>query len=255
VKPLVVHENSLSVAWVKLLSGLLDTGGLELGPTLVVVDGFSDGKPKEDARIPHILDGALRRRGLSTINTVANTIFPYSLWNKVGTREELYRRYNKILPAIKKCPPNKYGIYFQRLIDYKSNGKTNQIEYVISTYLEGNHRRSALQLALFDPERDSTNQRTRGFPCLQQIAVAAVNNQLTITGFYPMQYHFEKSYGNYLGLFRLGEFIAHALECTLVQMTCVSNVLSLGNHRKSEMDILLDELAEAAPGVVDTCRN
>ena len=59
----------------------------------------------------------------------------------------------------------------------------NQLQHVIDTYKLGNHRHSALQASIFDPSRDHTNSRRRGFPCLQQVAFGVSDGTLELTGF------------------------------------------------------------------------
>ncbi len=47
---------------------------------------------------------------------------------------------------------------------------------------------------------------------------------MAVNGFYAMQYLFERAYGNYLGLCRLGNFVAHELGRELVQMNCMIGI-------------------------------
>ena len=174
-RTLTIEEDNLSVAWAKALLCVVEAG--EISPLTVVIRGFSDGEPKEVAPLRHLLDDALGAgaKGFSC-NEVANTIFPDSLWNPRADRQQLYQRYRRIMPRVLRDRRNRYGVYFQRLIAYGHddtyNGGVNQLEHVIQTWHGGNHRRSALQAAIFDPTKDHTNQRMRGFPCLQQVAFA-----------------------------------------------------------------------------------
>ena len=129
--------------------------------------------------------------------------------------------------SILKYHSNRNGVYFQRLIAFghelNMQDGVNQLEHVIQTWSGGNHRRSALQAAVFDPRKDHTNQRQRGFPCLQQVAFARIgDNGLAVTGFYATQYMFERAYGNYLGLCRLGHFMAHEMGLRLSQVVCIA---------------------------------
>ena len=108
--------------------------------------------------------------------------------------------------------------------------------------------RSALQAAIFDPTKDHTNQRMRGFPCLQQVAFAPQGaDGLMVTGLYATQYIFERAYGNYLGLCRLGRFMAQEMGKQLTQVTCVASPAKGGDKTKG----YLRELARGAAGIVD----
>lgn len=67
---------------------------------------------------------------------------------------------------------------------------------------------------------------------MHQVAFAPSDDgEMAITAFYAMQYLFEKAYGNYLGLCRLGHFMAHELGLRLTQMTCVASIAKLGVNK------------------------
>ena len=174
-KSLTIEADNLSVAWAKALLSVVEAG--EIAPLTVVIRGFDGGESMEVAQIRQLLDDALGadKKALSC-HEVANTIFPNSLWNPRVNRQQLYERYQRIMPRVLRDPRNRYGVYFQRLIAFGQDSSEeegiNQLEHIIQTWNGGNHRRSALQAAIFDPSRDHTNQRMRGFPCLQQVAFA-----------------------------------------------------------------------------------
>ena len=224
--PLVVVERNMSIAWGKAFLKVFESN--EIPPLVVVIDGLQNADPPEIPAIRSALDAALgsEDRQLSCLE-VANTIFPASLWNPEHPRTDLYERYLTIIHRIRKRRGNRYGVYFQRLIAFGADSGTeenvNQLEHIISTWNGGNRRRSALQASLVDPRLDHTNQRQRGFPCLQQVAFAPVGeNGLTVTGFYAKQHMYERAYGNYLGLCRLGRFMAHEMGLTLSQIVCIA---------------------------------
>jgi hypothetical protein len=257
----VIIENNLSVAWGKAFLEALNPRK-DLTPLVVMVRDFESGDVREDAIIRDLLETALESMGKQSCNTVANTIFPQSLWNSRKPRTRLYERYLRILPEIRKCPKNKYGVYFERLIDFcgagGDNGKkgNNQLEHLIQTWTTGNHRRSALQAAIFDPRRDHTNQRQRGFPCLQHVTFTVYGDQrrLAVNGFYATQYLFERAYGNYLGLCRLGEFVAHELNLEFAEMNCTVGIGILDVSNQDVADLVdglrnrIGELKEAKNG-------
>ena len=250
-RALTIEEDNLSVAWAKALLRVAEEG--EISPLTVVIRGFTDGEPTEVAPIRKLLDDALSadQKGLSC-HEVANTIFPISLWNPRADRQQLYDRYRRIMPRVLRDRRNRYGVYFQRLIAYGHDaayeGGVNQLEHIVQTWHGGNHRRSALQAGIFDPTKDHTNQRMRGFPCLQQVAFAPEGaDGLTVTGLYATQYIFERAYGNYLGLCRLGCFMAQEMGKQLTQVTCVASPAKGGDKMKS----YLRELARGVERIVD----
>jgi hypothetical protein len=248
---LVIEDNNLSVAWGKAFLEVVRAK--EIAPLVVVIRDLDHAEPPEVPAIREALDHALEAdgRGLSC-HTVANTIFP-SLWNAAANRQDLYERYVRILGRVRRHPSNKYGVYFERLIsfghDSQLQGGVNQLEQIIQTWNGGNHRRTALQAAVFDPRKDHTNQRQRGFPCLQQVAFAPhSDNGLAVTGFYATQYMFERAYGNYLGLCRLGRFMAQEMGLRLAQVTCIATPAV-----RDRSKVRLKALAEHIEGTLGRC--
>ena len=110
------------------------------------------------------------------------------------------------------------------------------MEFIIKTFQGHNHRKSALQASIFDPSRDHSNARILGFPCLQQVVFTPLGeDKLSVTGFYAKQLHFEKAYGNYLGLYELGRFMAKQLGLKLSQVVCIASCLELSELNKRDL--------------------
>lgn len=254
---MIIEENNLSVAWGKAFLEVFNATGGKISPLVVAINDLDNAEPLEIPAIREVLDFVLKEKknGLSC-NEVANTIFPVSLWNPEMSRECLYKRYLKTFPRIRRHPRNGYGVYFQRLISFGYDKKTqksgvNQLDHIISTWERGNHRKSALQASLFDPCEDHTHQRQRGFPCLQQVAFANIGkNNLQVTGFYATQYIFERAYGNYLGLCRLGRFMAHEMGLKLSKVICIATPATLGRTTKKD----LKELANKVEAALDRAK-
>jgi len=223
---------SLDEAWLNATQLACSSQGHEVSPLTVA---FKVAAPEPGARhgeLRNDLNRALAASGRATVETVANTLFPNSLWNPARPRGHLFKRYLDILPVLRRDARNRRGLYFERLISYP-DGRTaagkNQLDHIIQTFASGNHRRSALQAAVFYPPADLNHARQLGFPCLHQIAFAhnQARSTLTVTGFYAMQYLFARAYGNYLGLARLGEFMAHEMNLQLEQVVCFAAVAKL----------------------------
>jgi hypothetical protein len=240
-----IQNTNLSIAWAQSFLSLMQPGVTEITPLIVTVDGLETGSLTEDEEIKRALNNALPAS--SSCDTVANTIFPKSLWNPRRDRSLLYERYLKrVWPRVKMCSANRRGTYFQRLIAYENaENPINQLEHVITTWKKGNHRHSALQLTIFDPRFDHTDCRQMGFPCLHQVCFSPLGTNgsegLVVTGFYATQHLFQKAYGNYLGLCRLGSFVAHELGLRLIRMVCIAACAKLG-HTKSDLEPLATEL-------------
>ena len=238
---LIVNSN-LSLAWAEAFFKVLDAPGGEVVPIIVQVNNINNQEPDEIQEIREKLD-ALHRKletGLRC-ETTAGTIFPKSYWTPSRPRETLYERYKENWPKIRKCKQNKHGTYFYRFINYQD--KYNQLEHVIETWKKDNHRRSALIASVFDPTYDHTDCRQRGFPCLQQVSfVPHSDGSLSVNAFYAKQDIFPYAYGNYLGLCRLGLFMASELGFKFDKMTCFSGIMNFGGRAKRNFDELRQQI-------------
>lgn len=247
------EESNLSLAWARAFLTLMKPGVSKMNSLIVTITGFQDGIPEEIPTIRNSLDTFLVQNEEYPVHTTANTIFPQSQWNPNKGRNHLYERYLHIAPRLKRFDSsNKYGLYFRRLISFGAerspSGKGfNQLEHIISTYTKGNHRPSALQASILDPFVDHTDQRQRGFPCLQQVAFVPDpdTQSLCVIGFYPTQYIIDRAYGNYLGLSRLGHFVAHELGLELTRITCMVGVAERGSCSKNDLLPLVLEVEKA----------
>ncbi len=242
---LSITETNLSVAWAKAFLALMAPGKSQRHPAVITLDHLEDVADIEDEAIRTRLDKELKKQKSNLCSTVAGTLFPNSMWNSAlkNNADALYMRYDKAWPGIAKCHANRNGVYFRRLTSYAPEGyadePVNQLKFIINVYTGGNHRKSALQASILDPTRDHTNNRQKGFPCLQQVAFTPMEKErLSVTGFYATQYQFEKAYGNYLGLYWLGRFMAQQLELKLAQVVCIAAFLNLGESTKSDLEAL-----------------
>lgn len=55
---------------------------------------------------------------------------------------------------------------------------------------------------------------------------------MTITGIYATQVLIEKAYGNYLGLYRLGQFMAQSMGLKLMRVVCTASLVKLSDNLK-----------------------
>jgi hypothetical protein len=230
-----VFRGSLSDVWKASLLELSRPAIAEITPLIVSINEFdSDGRPKQCQLVRKTLDNFLIGSGKQTVSTVANTIFPESLWNPNAAPSVLYDRYRRILPSLRKASTkNRRGLYFERMITGGPRGAENQLDFILAAYKRrSGTRRSILQVAIFQPSLDHSNAALLGFPCLQHITFAPTSDGLNVNAFYAVQYIAERAYGNYLGLCRLGRFVAHVLGLPLATVTCVAGVaeLDIGKH-------------------------
>ena len=243
-KPILIDKPNLSLAWGETFLAIRSTPGRRLAPLTVSFEGFANHEIEEDLPIRRALDAALADAGMQTVQTVANTIFPGALWRRArGDRRAFYTVYRNNLPAYVAMEPhkNRGGLYFGRLIAYDLDHKTgerlpyipadrapedgNQLEFIIQCCKKG-MRVSAFQMSVFDPARDHTRAARVGFPCLQHVAFVPSfsNGTVALNAFYATQQLFSKGYGNYLGLARLGVFVAEQVGLSLARVTCFVGV-------------------------------
>lgn len=220
-----IEEPNLSTAWAASMKAAYADGKQEIVPLVVSITGFDNsGKVIEDPNIRSALDQYLAQTGDQTVETVANTIFPVSMWNPNAPRAQLFERYSRMFSRLQAASTkNRHGVYFQRMIEGGSTANPNQLEYILGGYTSG-VRRSLLQVAIFNPSIDHATTGPRGFPCLQHITFSPSGDELSVNAFYAFQYMVEKAYGNYLGLCRLGQFVAHELGLKLTRVTCYSGI-------------------------------
>lgn len=254
-----IQGENLSKAWAKAFVKCWEARGNVLAPEIVCfsVDEENDSWELETPKIRKILENHLEKLGIqsthqSSIETVAGTIFPESIWKRCkGDREKLFDDYDSMWPHVARCSRNRRGTYFRRLTAYgkpHDSIKVNQLKEIIKKWHSDNHCHSALQAGIFDPFQDHINSRIPGFPCLQQVVFhpqgANGAEGMTLVAFYANQLLLEKAYGNYLGLFRLARFMAGEMRLKLRGITCVSSNLKLGDRsgKKRDCEPLMREL-------------
>jgi hypothetical protein len=244
-----VVSGQLTDCWVRAIRALLTPGVSAISGLLVVTTEFDDeGLPVEDSESRILIDRFLKATfDGQGVETVASTLFPHSFWQPGVPRGRLFNRYKSIFPKLKKYRGNRRGLYFERMtaFDPKVPYEGNQLEFILDSYAKGLRRSSAFQIVLTDPRRDMIPTPRLGFPCLQQIAVNPSESEGTVevVGFYPTQYVVERGYGNYLGLARLGRFLAHEMKLRLSSVTCVTGKAVLG-VTKAELGPLLKQVGE-----------
>ncbi len=261
-------ETSLSAAWSRAFLTMSPRPSRELSPFVVSIEADANGHPVEDGDLRHALDACLEADRQQSVETVAKTIFPQGMWRRAkGDRLKLYKDYIENLPDFVSMEPdlNAQGLYFARLIGYGTNHKDgtplehlkgrlkedgNQLEFIIKTCVKG-AMRMALQASIYDPVRDQIEARQH-FPCLQQVAFVPDfdRNTLSLNAFYAMQLLYVKAYGNWLGLMRLGSFVASQVGLRFDKLNCVAGIQKLNGSRPGGGD-LLDRLTDLARASID----
>lgn len=241
--PLVVADADLSMAWARTVLHIAEHSGVEISPLILSVTGFTQaGVPEETPSIRSSADAILCARGYGDIEEVAHTIFPQRIWRLAqGDRQRLFQLYDDAFPRYQAIRPrdNQRGLYFQRLTRYgRGPCEGNQLEWILSQFAaRSSTRRSMFQASVFDPGRDHVRQAQLQFPCLQQVSFVPTDQGLVVNAFYATQQLFVKAYGNYLGIARLGAFMAHEMKMKMVRMNVTVGVAKLERISKSDQDL------------------
>jgi len=258
VGPLYIEDEDSSLAWGRVVRHVHDHTGCEISPLIVSITGFGeDGDVIETAELRAATDALLEAEGQQSVEQVAFTIFPQRYWVMAqGDRAKLFSFYEKAFPRFKKMEPRKNanGLYFERLtmFDPEAPNKGNQLETIIDRYNkhDGKMQRMQLQATTYDPRRDQTGTAIQGFPCLQHVTFVPTSGSLTANAFYATQQLFVRAYGNYLGLARLGIFMAHEMGLKMTRLNIfigiekldgiaktgegISNIIKLVNERRDK---------------------
>ena len=237
-----VEETGVSLAWGRAMQIVTRPRMKEMTPLTVAIAGADTEEVlSEHEGIRDELKKLLAAHGKQGVETVANTLFPNSLWNRSEPRHILYERYRAILPRLRKASrKNAHGLYFERMIMNGRDDAPNQIEFALGAFGPG-MRRSVLQVGVFDPRRDHSAGRRRGFPCLQHLSfVPDRAGSLSVNAFYASQFMVERAYGNYLGICRLGRFVAHELGLPLKRVTFHVGLASLDMSKSALAGVLAE---------------
>jgi hypothetical protein len=226
---------SVSEAWVLGLERVLS----EPGGRLVHLVSTVTVPGTEIAAVRHVLDRALEAKGRQSVDTVAETIFPSSLYPDPGfdwtagiapdqdeeldtAADALYGSYCDMLPLLLTVDGNARGTYFGRMVTWpgKVAGGPNQLADRITglrrEHQAGRQRNNTLDIDIAADSQTSlrgvqvyaaSDRRTRGFPCLTHIDLTLHDGRLHCLAVYRHQYLIEKAYGNMLGLSALLQFL------------------------------------------------
>jgi hypothetical protein len=222
----------------------MDHPGKEITPLVLSLTGFDEsGTIHEEPRVRNALDALLSATDNWDIETIAFTIFPDQLYKIVGQdRVRLFELYAMVAPRYHalNSAANGRGLYFERLTMFgRGPYAGNQLEFIIQQHAaRPGVRRSMFQAAVFDPGVDHVRSAQLGFPCLQHVSFVPTPGGLVLNAFYATQQLFDKAYGNYLGLCRLGAFMSREMGVRLARVNVFVGVLKLERINKGDSRIL-----------------
>lgn len=257
------RDASIERAWAKAYLFAAANSGHELAPFMACIDAG----PGEELALPDTLthplvaalNACLEETGDQDVERVAFPLFPERLWKICdGNRQELYAEFLRNQPSYYawESTKNQGGMYFGRMIGFGINhrdGKSlgfasgptlesdgNQLEHIIRRCIVSVERgrsvpRMQLQASTFDPYRDISTTAQPRFPCLQHISFDPdiQAGTLAMNAFYATQQLYVKAFGNWLGLCRLGRFVAGQSGLKFSRFTCFAGVQKLDKAPKA----------------------
>jgi hypothetical protein len=244
-QPAPIAETNLSHAWGRALLHVIKASPRRLAPMIVSIQCDGKSEPAEDLQIRDALDALLAKTEKKTCDETAATIFPHASWVRRGKPncDEFSNWYLNEYMKRHRARVRVYQgkiieTYFERMIAFGGEsgaGKgVDQLKEIVRIWQRDQRksrrpRRSALQVACFDPRIDSTGAAMSGFPCLQQVSfIYDDEGNFAVNAYYPTQYIFDRAYGNYLGLCQLGQFMAHQLGMDMIRLNCFIGHPELG---------------------------
>lgn len=171
--------------------------------------------------------------GVQSMHTVANTIFPISLY-RPGSGDASERFIANALRSEGNrghARQRQWGSYLGRLVAYpaRDGASTNQLQIALGRLASpGSAWSDVYEMPIAVPERDDgsmdwdlaatagivlqadsrTDARFRGGPCLAHISLTLVRGELSMMALYRRHSYVTRAYGNFLGLARLLAFLA-----------------------------------------------
>lgn len=250
--PLVINEPTLPLAWSRMFTHITDHAGTEISPLIISFYDLEEGGVViEKPELKRAIDELLEAENRISVEDVAFTIFPQRYWEIAGRdRSAFFDLYQKSFPRIQSAnrSSNGRGLYFERLTMYPGAPEDgNQLEWIISQFSSRDGvRRSMFQASVFDPARDHVANAQLQFPCLQHVSFEPTKKGLVMNAFYATQQVFDKSYGNYLGLSRLGLFMAEQMQLRLARVNIMVGVAKLERTGKQNEGLSrINELAHS----------
>ena len=210
-----------------------------------------------DNRIIGALNAHLAAHDKYLTSTVANTIFPESLYRAYGT-PEFYDVYIKQVCA--RRSHKGWGRYFERMISHPAQQGLNPLQNLIDKLRREAGRQggvcnayelaipeTSLEISIYDPMRDS--KAIIGGQCLSFLSFhIGPDRRLLLTAIYRNHYYIARLLGNLIGLGRLLRFVAEQSGLQVGELSVLSThaqIDTVGSRGE------IDELLKLCRAIVD----
>lgn len=204
-----VDTGSLSAAWLQAVEAIL--GQPDQAAFHFFVRAREPLPEIEEVRTE--ADALMDAIGKQSIETVRNTIFPHEWAQDLPEPDELcadYLEHHDDLKAL----GSRRGTYFGRMIAYpRADGSTanqllNTIEKLRSASSGIQRWTSRYEINIYSERKDAGI--TRSFPCMSHLAFHVDEHKLHCLATYRNHDLIDRSYGNWLGLAQLQQYVASA---------------------------------------------
>lgn len=197
--------------------------GHESHNVVLTIEAPTTGAQLGDKRVA-VVEDFLGSHGKS-LRTIANTIFPQSLYQRYGSPTFIDAFHKRVLPSVRK---NKKwsGYYFERMTHWPGAPLNNPLLDIVNRMGDPRVRsNNKFELALFDPARDSS-RAPYGGQCLSFLSFKLLEGtpkKVSLTAFYRNHYYIEKLLGNFIGLGQLMAFVASETGLAVGPLTIISS--------------------------------
>jgi thymidylate synthase len=204
-----IQKKSCARAWADACESIISTEDEGYNVVIDVADPVKhDAKDNEAITL---VDKFLKRHDQNPVVTVANTIFPQSLYEAHGA-PAFYGVYHRDFDKFSRESKN-WGQYFDRMTRHQSVGgeEIHPLQDMIAK-LKGNEERgtrykATYELTIYNPSSD--RKRTYGGPCLSYLSFKRHPKLgLLLTAVYRNHYYVSRLLGNLIGLGWLQAFVA-----------------------------------------------
>jgi thymidylate synthase len=218
----VTPQRSCARAWVAAASAIIKSGDEGYNVVIDVEDPWTH--DANDNAVITLVDKFLKAHDENPIITVANTIFPQSLYEAHGS-PAFYDVYHRDFDKL--SDTKRWGRYFERMTRHqKADGKPyNPLRDLIDKMKRqeeaAKRYSSAYELAVYDPLQDG--RFLYGGQCLSFLSFKLDEDHgLMLTAMYRNHTYVTRCLGNLIGLGRLQAFVAKEADVKLGSLTVIS---------------------------------
>jgi len=175
------------------------------------------------------------------VRTVANTIFPQSIYEDYGAPDFYDVYIKKVFPKLKRSSQD-WGRYFERMMAYPTtSGNNNLLDKLVRKMKRnvesGRPYRNIYELPIYNPVKDAEG-RPRGGQCLSFMSLKLdKDHRLLLSAVYRNHYYTEKLLGNLIGLGRLMQFVADEVGLKVGPLSILSTHAEVDTGKGNQPDL------------------